>query len=236
MTNAKTSVRIGYRPSPGSETLRISFISTRAPITPIARPTVIEIAKSATTAPERGVSLSRVEDRDHQRDPDRVVRAGLALEDRSRAPADLAVAEHREHHRRVGGRDRGAEDPRRRPAEVEEVVPGDRDQRRRCERADDPERGDRHAALLKRFQPTCIPPSNRISTSATTPIRSRRFQAQSGGRPRDRDQGPDQQEERRAGIGNRSVSLITASASEESPSDDEHDRPEGQDLVHVPEA
>ena len=73
--------------------------------------------------PERPVVCGReLEHPDHQRDPDRVVDAGLALEDRPGAAADLLVAEDREHHRRVGGRERGAEDPRRRPAEVQQVV------------------------------------------------------------------------------------------------------------------
>ena len=95
-------------------------------------------------APERGVLLRRVvEDRDHQRDPDRVVRARLALEDRPRAAADLAVAEDGEHDGRIGGGDRRAEDPRRRPPEVEEVVGRDRDDGGRGEGADDAERGDR---------------------------------------------------------------------------------------------
>ena len=40
---------------------------------------------------------------DHQRDPDRVVRARLSLQDRPRPPADLAISEHREHDGRVGG-------------------------------------------------------------------------------------------------------------------------------------
>ena len=59
--------------------------------------------------------------------------------------------------------------------EVEEVVGCDGDDGGRGEGADDAERGDRPRDRLKRFQPTCIPPSNRISTSATTPIRSAVF-------------------------------------------------------------
>ena len=58
-----------------------------------------------------------------------------------RPPADLAVAEHREHHGRIGRRDGGAEQPGGRPAEPEHVV---RDERRAAggrERADHAERG-----------------------------------------------------------------------------------------------
>ena len=78
---------------------------------------------------------------DHQRDPDRVVRARLALEDRPDAAADLAPAEHREHHRRVGRRERGAEDARGRPAEVEQ-----RSARRRAISAGRRERAERRRA------------------------------------------------------------------------------------------
>ena len=59
---------------------------------------------------------------EHQRDPGGIVDAGLALEGRAGAAGDLAPAEHREHHRRIGRRECGADDARQRPAEPERVV------------------------------------------------------------------------------------------------------------------
>ena len=47
-------------------------------------------------------AAARAEDRDHQRDADRVVGAGLALEQGAGAAGDLAPAQHREDHGRVG--------------------------------------------------------------------------------------------------------------------------------------
>ena len=114
--------------------------------TPIARPIDHLQRELAHDDPERRVrdaSASSIMP-DHQRDPDRVVRARLALEDRPRPPADLAVAEHREHHRRVGRRDRGAEQARDGPAAAEDAV---RDERRSppavANVPTDAERGDR---------------------------------------------------------------------------------------------
>ena len=80
---------------------------------------------------------------DHQRDPGRVVRARLALQDRAGAPADLAAAEHRERDRGIGGGERCAEQAARDPAEVEEVVRRDRDQTGGREGAEHAEREDR---------------------------------------------------------------------------------------------
>ncbi len=56
---------------------------------------------------------------DHQRDPGRVVRARLALEDRAGAAADLPAGEDGERDRGIGRRERGAEQSARDPAEVE---------------------------------------------------------------------------------------------------------------------
>jgi hypothetical protein len=51
---------------------------------------------------------------DHQGDPHhRVVHSGLALQDGARTSADLTRAEDRERHRRVGRRDRRADEPAR---------------------------------------------------------------------------------------------------------------------------
>ena len=67
----------------------------------------------ADDRPERPVARRRELDHpDHERDADRVVRAGLGLEDRAGAPTDLAPPEHGEHDGGVGGRERGAEQSR----------------------------------------------------------------------------------------------------------------------------
>ena len=53
--------------------------------------------------PERRIGMrGELEHPDHERDPDRIVDAGLPLETRPRPTADLALAEHREHHGRIG--------------------------------------------------------------------------------------------------------------------------------------
>ena len=78
---------------------------------PIARPIDICSTKTRIDDPERGVGVRRELDHsEHERDPDRVVRARLAFEDRAGATGDLALSEHGEHHRGVGGRDRRAEE------------------------------------------------------------------------------------------------------------------------------
>ena len=83
------------------------------PTTPTTRPDRHLDGDLARDAPGGALVRGRVLDHpDHQRDPDRVVRAGLALEDRPAPAADLAVAEHGEHHGRVGRGERRAEQPR----------------------------------------------------------------------------------------------------------------------------
>ena len=57
--------------------------------------------------------------RDQQRDADRVVRPGLPLQQDPTAPGHLASTEHREHHRRIGRRHRGAEQQRDPPRQAE---------------------------------------------------------------------------------------------------------------------
>ena len=95
--------------------------------------------------PEGAVVARRELDHpDHQRDPDRVVRPGLALQDRPRPAVDLAAAENRERDRWIGRGKRRSEHPARDPGEVEQDVRGERDQRGRGERPQDPEREDRH--------------------------------------------------------------------------------------------
>jgi hypothetical protein len=80
---------------------------------------------------------------DHEGDARWVVHARLALERHTRASRDLALAEHREHHRRIGRRKRGANDSRRHPFEPEHVVGEHRNGAGGRERPEDPEREDR---------------------------------------------------------------------------------------------
>jgi hypothetical protein len=63
----------------------------------------------------------------HEGDADRVVGAGFAFQDGPAAAGDLAAPEHGEHHRRVGWGQRGAQQQRRPPVEVEQDV-GERGQ------------------------------------------------------------------------------------------------------------
>ena len=145
---------------------------------------------------------------DHQRDADRVVGAGLALEDGAGAAGDLAAAQHREDHRRVGRGQRGAEQQRRRASRS----------RTACARARrappavtnvpaTPSQtigaGRRHGTGAS---PMCMPPSNRITTSATVTICST---AGMGSRPRPghRSEASAAQTRKIAGAGTRSRSL-----------------------------
>ena len=157
--------------------------SARPPITPTARPTAIWSTKSSAIATARAVVGGDVEQADHERDPDRVVHAGLALEDVVAAAAHLAAAEHREHHRRVGGRERRPDQERCRPA-------GDRRARGRAPPAGPPPGrcrpppGRRSATATPRNRaiPMSWPPSNRITISATRQIRSTSWIVSSGAR------------------------------------------------------
>ena len=170
--------------------------------------------------------------------PTGIVRAGLALEDRPRAAADLAVAEHREHHRRIGRRERRAEDERRRPVEAEQDV---REARR-------------SRAAVPNVPST---PSDAIGTSAAAeaapadvhaaveqdhdqrddrdPLdRDDRVAARcrSGREEVGRRSPPRAGRARAPGAGSARVSLLVAIASEKPAADDEDDRAELGDLVH----
>ena len=95
--------------------------------------------------PERRVIVRRELDHpDHERDADRIVDAGLALQNRGRPSSDLLVAKHGEHDRRVGGSDRGSEQACRDPVEAQDVVRDDGNDPGRCERPEHAEREDRH--------------------------------------------------------------------------------------------
>ena len=93
---------------------------------------------------EAAVVLARELDHpDHERDPDRVVHPGLALEDRSGAPSDLARAEDRERHGRVGGSDGCPTRPDSIQLKPEHVVSRESDEPGGEEGAEDAEGEDR---------------------------------------------------------------------------------------------
>ena len=100
-----------------------------------------ELAADAGEGPEPEPTGS--EQARHQRDADRVVRPGLALQDRAAAAAHLALTEHREHDRRIGRGDGRAEQHRDVPTEAEGEVGEHGHRSRRQEGAEDTDRGDR---------------------------------------------------------------------------------------------
>ena len=95
----------------------------------------------------------QLEQAQHQRDPGRVVGPRLALEDGAGAALHLLAPEDREHDRRVGRSQRGPEQPRRRPPEVEDVVGGHGHQGGGGERPDHPEGQDGHGGPAHPAQP-----------------------------------------------------------------------------------
>ena len=80
---------------------------------------------------------------EHQSDPCRIVHARFALERRPRAALDLPSAEHREHHRRVGGGERRPDQAGQHPVEPEREVREHGDDPGGGERAEDPQRENR---------------------------------------------------------------------------------------------
>ena len=95
-------------------------------------------------APERPlVARGELDHPDHERDADGIVRAGLALEHRAAAAADLAVAEDTEDDGRVRRSDGGAEQAGGRPREIQEDVAGEGHEPGCRERAEHAERQDR---------------------------------------------------------------------------------------------
>ena len=155
------------------------------------------------------------EQADHDRDADRVVGAGLALEQGARPAGDLAPPEHGEDHRRVGRRQGGADAAGRPPtrsrrpacastaiAAVVTTVPAT------------PSQATPPSAGRIRSQPMCMPPSNRISTSATVTIRwSVTIEAAQPGHDVGRDRRDDQEERRAPGSASHSASRLDPTAS-----------------------
>ncbi len=133
---------------------RITGSSRSAPATPTTRPTAISTANSSKTIRQAAVVLAgELDHPDHERDPDRVVRPGLALEDRPRAAANLPTAEHGERHGRIGRSDRGADQPGGDPREPEEVVRGERHEPGGEEGSDDAERENRDRRAAEAPEP-----------------------------------------------------------------------------------
>jgi len=90
-----------------------------------------------------GGDTAGCQQRDHQGDADRVVRAGLALQDVTAAACDLASTQHGEHHRRVRGRHCGTQQRGQVPVESERPVREHGSGRRGQEGADHADHGDR---------------------------------------------------------------------------------------------
>ena len=85
MTSTPASTRSGYRPSLGSGTRRMNFSSASPPATPMAAPTAICSDELGRDVPaDRAGAAARREQRHQQRDPDRVVGAGLAFQQDAR--------------------------------------------------------------------------------------------------------------------------------------------------------
>ena len=186
--------------------------------------------------PEGAVVARRELDHpDHQRDPDGVVRAGLALEDRARPAAHLAAAEDGERDGRVGRGERRAEEAAGDPGETEQPMrrrPRSAPAVRTCR--GHPSESIGTSARRSRRQPISMPPSKRITTSATTAIRSTVTNEIASRRPGQRSEAAAATTRKRAalGIASRSVSRRAEQREGEARRDDEHDLPEGCDLVH----
>ena len=79
----------------------------------------------------------------HQRDPHRVVRARLPLQDNPGPAGDLPLAQDGEHHRRIGRRDRRGHEQRHIPGQAERQMRQQRRGDHGQERAQHPGHGDR---------------------------------------------------------------------------------------------
>ena len=88
------------------------------------RPADRHLRRELGHAAEHRVNAGRVcaEQRHHQRDADRIVGAGLPLQQHAGPAADLTAAEHGEDHGRIGWRERGTEQQRLGPAQTEEQM------------------------------------------------------------------------------------------------------------------
>ena len=114
--------------------------SSRAPRSPNAAPTAISTGNSRATTVTPALVGGKLDHAEHECDPGGVVHARLALERRARPSGDLAPPEHREHHGRVGRRERRADETGERPAHPEQHVRDDRDRGGGQKRAGEPKR------------------------------------------------------------------------------------------------
>ena len=104
----------------------------------------------------RRVRVSRQFDHpDHQCDPGGVVQPRLAFECCPRASADLVVAEHGEHHRRISRRERGTRNTRQRPPETQREVGEEHDDACGYERAEDTESNYREQPIRGSWASRC---------------------------------------------------------------------------------
>ena len=151
---ASPSDPIAWRPDVGRASLRSTRRSAKPPAMPNASPTLIWQHERLDHDPEGRVRFRRKLDHpEHQRDSDRVVRAGLSFEHRLDDAADRAVAEDGEHHGRVRRRDRRTEEAAHDPVEAERPVGEQRDESGRREGAHGPERRDGQRDGAKAPQP-----------------------------------------------------------------------------------
>ena len=147
--------------------------SSRPPSTPTAAPTAICSTNSPPTWPNapalRPPAASRLA-------ISAIPTGSLAPDSPSRMvplrPGDLALAQHREDHGRVGRRDRGGHQQRQVPAQPEGVVDEHAAAAAVRNVPSTPATAIGAAAARNRVQPMCRPPSNRMQISATVTSRS----------------------------------------------------------------
>ena len=153
---ARTSASTGYRPSLGSRRRAKHRQQDERP-EQAERDTDRHLDRElAHDHPERGIGVGgELDHAEHERDPGRIVDARLALESRPRTPRHLAPAEHREHHGRIGRRDRGSDDPGQHPLEAQRVVGEHGDEAGGRERAEQAEREDRRQRRLETAASRC---------------------------------------------------------------------------------
>ena len=129
---AASMPRAGTARASGSGTRRSGCSSTkpRDGARPRARRPSRAANSQATSTTPASACVGELDHPDHQRDPDGVVEPRLALEDRAGAALDLLAGEDGERHRRVGRRERRADQERRRvQSKPSSVVRGDGDER-----------------------------------------------------------------------------------------------------------
>ena len=173
MTKALARVRSGYRPSAGRATRRMNHNSPRPPTTPTTTPTLIcRTNWPATPAGSPAVDAAGRQQRDHQRDADRVVRSGLALQDVAAPAGYFAAAQHGEDDRGIRGDTAVPSSAARYQSSPKPGAPTQPRRPRSGTCPAIPTTAIGAADRRKRDQPRCMPPSNRMHSSATVTTRS----------------------------------------------------------------